>query len=274
MFTSKQRSNLRSLAAKEDTIMQVGKNGISDHLVQSLSDALDKRELIKISVLENAEADAKAYSVRLAEALSAEVVAVIGRKIILYRRSEKENARHIALLSAKYRLTRNIRINRRANKSPARPFGARGILFSVRPSGKNKGQAGRFRMNRTGSVFFLFQRSEPVVVEAGDKERVRDGFKGLRTAVLHPLHGDVVNHARVSVGEISGLRFVAVGKVPLKTPVEILQIEILEVRSLQQQDEVLIGVQHFQDRTDDVVIVLVAAGNVADVFVELFGSGG
>ena len=84
MFTSKQRSNLRSLAAKEDTIMQ------------SLSDALDKRELIKISVLENAEADAKAFSVRLAEALSAEVVAVIGRKIILYRRSEKENARHIA----------------------------------------------------------------------------------------------------------------------------------------------------------------------------------
>ena len=76
--------------------MQGGKNGISDHLVQSLSDALDKRELIKISVLENAEADAKAYSVRLAEALSAEVVAVIGRKIILYRRSEKENARHIA----------------------------------------------------------------------------------------------------------------------------------------------------------------------------------
>ena len=73
-----------------------GKNGISDHLVQSLSDALDKRELIKISVLENAEADAKAFSVRLAEALSAEVVAVIGRKIILYRRSEKENARHIA----------------------------------------------------------------------------------------------------------------------------------------------------------------------------------
>ena len=96
MFTSKQRSNLRSLAAKEDTIMQVGKNGISDHLVQSLSDALDKRELIKISVLENAEADAKAFSVRLAEALSAEVVAVIGRKIILYRCSEKENARHIA----------------------------------------------------------------------------------------------------------------------------------------------------------------------------------
>lgn len=73
-----------------------GQNGISDHLVQSLSDALDKRELIKISVLENAEADAKAFSVRLAEALSAEVVAVIGRKIILYRRSEKENARHIA----------------------------------------------------------------------------------------------------------------------------------------------------------------------------------
>ena len=101
MFTSKQRSNLRSLAAKEDTIMQVGKNGISDHLVQSLSDALDKRELIKISVLENAEADAKAFSVRLAEALSAEVVAVIGRKIILtngfVKKTQKTPASEIAL---------------------------------------------------------------------------------------------------------------------------------------------------------------------------------
>lgn len=51
MFTSKERSKLRSLASVEDTIMQIGKNGINENLVKSLSDALDKRELIKISVL-------------------------------------------------------------------------------------------------------------------------------------------------------------------------------------------------------------------------------
>ncbi len=95
MFTSKERSNLRSLASTEDTIMQIGKNGINENLVKSLSDALDKRELIKISVLENAESDAKSFSVPLAEALSAEVVAVIGRKIILYRRSQKEGVKHV-----------------------------------------------------------------------------------------------------------------------------------------------------------------------------------
>lgn len=95
MFTSKERSKLRSLASVEDTIMQIGKNGINENLVKSLSDALDKRELIKISVLENAESDAKSLSVPLAEALSAEVVAVIGRKIILYRRSQKEGVKHV-----------------------------------------------------------------------------------------------------------------------------------------------------------------------------------
>lgn len=86
---------MRSLASTEDTIMQIGKNGINENLVKSLSDALDKRELIKISVLENAESDAKVFSVPLAEALSAEVVAVIGRKIILYRRSQKEGVKHV-----------------------------------------------------------------------------------------------------------------------------------------------------------------------------------
>ncbi len=75
--------------------MQVGKNGITENLVRSLSDALDKWELIKVSVLENAETDAKSFSVRLAAALSAEVVAVIGRKIILYRRSGKEGVKHV-----------------------------------------------------------------------------------------------------------------------------------------------------------------------------------
>ena len=50
MFTSKQRASLRAKASTIDTIMQVGKNGVNDNLIASLSDALNARELIKISV--------------------------------------------------------------------------------------------------------------------------------------------------------------------------------------------------------------------------------
>ena len=64
-------------------------------MVKSLSDALEAHELIKINVLTNAEEDAKAFGAELAEALKAECVAVIGRKIILYRRSSRKDFDHI-----------------------------------------------------------------------------------------------------------------------------------------------------------------------------------
>ena len=76
-------------------VTQVGKGGISDALVQSLSQALEARELIKISVLNNADDDAKEIAEELATQLSAEVVSVIGKKIILYRRSSKKDFDHI-----------------------------------------------------------------------------------------------------------------------------------------------------------------------------------
>ena len=95
-MTSKQRSHLKSIAANLDPIFQLGKGGINDNMIKSVSDALEARELIKVNVLTNAEEDARSLAAELAVALRAECVAVIGRKVILYRRSEKENARHIA----------------------------------------------------------------------------------------------------------------------------------------------------------------------------------
>jgi len=95
MLTSKQRSNLRSLASVIEPIMQVGKGGINDNLINSLSEALEKREIIKISVLNNSESDAKETGNELSEKLTAELVAVIGKKIILYRKSQRENFNHI-----------------------------------------------------------------------------------------------------------------------------------------------------------------------------------
>jgi len=89
MLTSKQRAYLRGLATNEPTIMQVGKGGIGDNLIKTVSDALEARELIKMSVLENCEETPRETAEALAQATHADVVGVIGRKLILYRESEK-----------------------------------------------------------------------------------------------------------------------------------------------------------------------------------------
>ena len=90
MITSKQRAYLRGLANTETAIMQVGKGGISENLLSTLSDALEARELIKLHVLENSGEEPRALLSALSEALSAEPVAAIGRKIVLYRASKEK----------------------------------------------------------------------------------------------------------------------------------------------------------------------------------------
>ena len=95
MFTSKQRSNLKAIAQNLEPIAQVGKNGITDNMIESLSQALEARELVKISVLQNAEDMPNFIASELAEKLNAEVVCVIGKKIVLYRESQKSWIKHI-----------------------------------------------------------------------------------------------------------------------------------------------------------------------------------
>ena len=90
MITSKQRAYLRSLANPIPTIMQIGKGGITENLLNTVSDALEARELIKLNVLENSGEDAYDLLQNLAAELGAEPVAVVGRKIVLYRASEKK----------------------------------------------------------------------------------------------------------------------------------------------------------------------------------------
>ena len=87
MLTSKQRAQLRSMASTMDTIMQIGKGGISDTLVATVSDALEARELIKMKVLENCDLGVRGAAEELAARTGAEVVSVIGTKCILYRES-------------------------------------------------------------------------------------------------------------------------------------------------------------------------------------------
>ena len=95
MFTSKQRSILRSKAQTIEPIGKIGKGGISENLKESFSNALEARELIKISVLNNVDDDINLLAQELATSISAEVVCVIGHKIVLYRRSSKKGCDHI-----------------------------------------------------------------------------------------------------------------------------------------------------------------------------------
>ncbi|MBR4952915.1 MAG: ribosome assembly RNA-binding protein YhbY [Oscillospiraceae bacterium] len=88
MLTSKQRSQLKGLAATADTIIQVGKGGINDNLITQVRDALKARELVKGKVLENSLLTAREVCDTLAQECKAEQVQVIGSKFVLYKRNE------------------------------------------------------------------------------------------------------------------------------------------------------------------------------------------
>ena len=94
-INSKQRSKLRSLASTLTPITQIGKGGITDNLLKTLSDALEAHELIKVNVLENAEESPRAIAENVAELLGAICVTVIGRKAIFYRYSSRDKYAHL-----------------------------------------------------------------------------------------------------------------------------------------------------------------------------------
>ena len=95
-MTSKQRAYLKSLASNINAIFQIGKSGESENLIKQLDDALEARELIKITVLETAPNSAKNLGNELAIKTNSILVQTIGNKIILYR--SKKNNPQIVLL--------------------------------------------------------------------------------------------------------------------------------------------------------------------------------
>lgn len=88
MLTSKQRSYLRSMGNSLDTIFQVGKSGVTPELRDTVHNALEARELIKINVLDNTMLSAKEAAEILAGRTNSDVVQVIGNKFILFRQSK------------------------------------------------------------------------------------------------------------------------------------------------------------------------------------------
>ena len=89
MLTSKQRAFLRSMANGINPIFQVGKNGVTPELRDTVNNALEARELVKINVLDSNLIDAASAAEMLASRTGAEVVQVIGNKFVLYRKAKK-----------------------------------------------------------------------------------------------------------------------------------------------------------------------------------------
>lgn len=89
-LTSKQRAYLKSLSGKIEPIFQIGKSSLTPSLTEAVDDALEKRELIKISVLKNCSDDPKELADTVADRTHSAVVQVIGKKFILYRPSRKK----------------------------------------------------------------------------------------------------------------------------------------------------------------------------------------
>ena len=95
MLTSKQRAKLRSLAQTLEPVTQVGKQGITESFLDNVNNAIEKRELVKITVLDSYGEDVKTAGEEIARRLPAEFVAATGKKLVFYRRSLNEKINHI-----------------------------------------------------------------------------------------------------------------------------------------------------------------------------------
>ena len=89
-MTTKQRAYLKGLAMNLDPIFQIGKNSMTPEVTKAIQEALDARELIKVSVLQNCMDDPKEIASLVAERTRSQVVQVIGKKIVLYKEGKEE----------------------------------------------------------------------------------------------------------------------------------------------------------------------------------------
>ena len=86
-MTSKQRSYLMGLAMNIDPVFQIGKSGLTPEVTEAVRETFNTRELVKISVLKNCFEDPKQMAQLIADRTGAQVVQIIGKKIVLYKES-------------------------------------------------------------------------------------------------------------------------------------------------------------------------------------------
>lgn len=123
-MTSKERAELKTQAMKLDSIFQIGKASLTPAMVNAVKDALHARELVKVSVLKNCLDDPHEIAQVLAERTGSEVVRVIGKKIVLYKKNfELEEKRKRALKREKQNRhgAKNMKKSDKVQKSFSKP---------------------------------------------------------------------------------------------------------------------------------------------------------
>ncbi len=95
MITKKDRLTLRSLAQKLPDLVQIGKDGISDNVIKQIEENLHAHELIKIKVQSNCEVPLSELATVISDKLQSDIVTIIGRKIVVYKLSDKPNIQHV-----------------------------------------------------------------------------------------------------------------------------------------------------------------------------------
>lgn len=89
MLTNKEKSYLRGLAQTKRALFQIGKDGITPNMIRTVSDSLEAHELVKIALLKTYADDVRQAALDMSGATSSEIVQIIGRTFVLYRRSKK-----------------------------------------------------------------------------------------------------------------------------------------------------------------------------------------
>lgn len=146
-LTSKKRANLRSLATNLDPVVQIGKGLVSDASVEAVEEAFHTRELLKVAVLDNANVDLRETAETLAERTKSTVVAVTGRKIILYKVNPK--LRQEAAEKAKRAKQREEKIKQakkesaKESKSGKKTYDKKSFGKPGRPTKSTSGKKGR-----------------------------------------------------------------------------------------------------------------------------------
>lgn len=97
MLTSKQRAKLRGIASTQEDVVIVGKDGLTNPVISSIRDVITASELIKVKVLPVCDETPREIADKLEEYLNAEIVGVIGSKVIVYKKSDKKGIKHIEL---------------------------------------------------------------------------------------------------------------------------------------------------------------------------------
>lgn len=95
MIDKKTRIKLRSIASTIKPILWVGKDGFTENVLKQIEEELFNHELIKIAIQESLDLPTEFELTEIAVKLGAEVITVIGRKIVLYKHSEKKNIKHV-----------------------------------------------------------------------------------------------------------------------------------------------------------------------------------